>query len=232
MHFFFQPDISAGVFQLDEEETRHAVKVMRLKVGSALLVTDGKGTLNHARLTAVSGRHANFEITKNEFVAKSRSLLHIAVAPTKNADRMEWFVEKATELGVDEISFLACDHSERVNINLSRLQKLSVSAMKQSQQAWLPKINTLTPFDQILANDAGQKLIAHAHPDARPLKTMAHPKQDVLILIGPEGDFSAKELKAAQDHHFALASLGKTRLRTETASLAACVLLLDKLTGA
>ena len=226
MNLFYQPDVPNGVYHLDEDESRHVVKVFRLSEGDPIEVTDGKGTLYTCRITKADARKCLFKIV-NEFVQPSKSyFIHIAIAPTKNIDRIEWFVEKAVEIGVDQISFLLCQKSERKNINLERLQKHAISAMKQSHQLILPVLSPLENVKHIVSQSADQKFIAyvdHENPDH--LKDKALTGKKYLVLIGPEGDFSKEELTFAEQNGFQKISLGPTRLRTETAGLAACHIL-------
>jgi len=226
VNLFYQPDVPNGVYHLDEDESRHVVKVFRLSEGDPIEVTDGKGTLYTCRITKADARKCLFKIV-NEFVQPSKSyFIHIAIAPTKNIDRIEWFVEKAVEIGVDQISFLLCQKSERKNINLERLQKHAISAMKQSHQLILPVLSPLENVKHIVSQSADQKFIAyvdHENPDH--LKDKALTGKKYLVLIGPEGDFSKEELTFAEQNGFQKISLGPTRLRTETAGLAACHIL-------
>jgi 16S rRNA (uracil1498-N3)-methyltransferase len=223
---FYVPTVAQGERRLDDEEARHAVKALRLKVGSAIKVTDGLGNLFDCRLNEASSSRPSFEVISGQFVAKARPTVHLAVSPTKNIDRIEWLVEKATELGVDEVTMLHCERSERDRINLDRLVKLAISAMKQSQQPWLPKLNNVTRFTDVLTTEASQKFIACVD-ETNPLSLARaiEKGKSSIILIGPEGDFSKAELALALQHQFVQVSLGNTRLRTETAGLAACVLL-------
>jgi 16S rRNA (uracil1498-N3)-methyltransferase len=226
VNLFYQPDLPNGALYLDEDEAHHAVKVFRLAEGDSIEVTDGKGTLYTCRITKTEARKCSFEIT-HKFIQPSKSyFIHIAIAPTKNNDRMEWFVEKATEIGVDQISFLLCQKSERRNINLERFQKQAISAMKQSHQSFLPLLSPLENFKHIMEQEADQKFIAyvdHENPDH--LKDIALKEKKYLILIGPEGDFSKEELNLAEQKGFQKISLGPNRLRSETAGLAACHIL-------
>lgn len=226
MQLFYQPDIPSGALFLDEEESRHAVRVLRLTEGDTLHLTDGKGSFYTATIAHADPKKCTFAISEKETLPRKDFHIHIAIAPTKNADRTEWFVEKATEIGIDEISFLLCKNSERKVINLARIEKIVVSAMKQSQQAWLPKINEMVPFKKIMEANADQKFIGFVD-SSNPvhLKTVARPQKKYIMLIGPEGDFSKEELALALQYGFEKVSLGANRLRTETAALTACQLL-------
>lgn len=222
---FYSPEIGEGNHSLSEDEWRHAVKVLRLKEGDFFKITDGKGKIYHAKVTQISKSRCDFEITKTEVIPRPNYSIHIAIAPTKKIDRIEWFVEKVTELGVDEISFIYCQNSERKVINLERIQKKAISAMKQSGQAWLPVVHPIQPLKNIISNTAPNKFIAHVDP-ANPVRlNEAKAQGRYMVLIGPEGDFTDEELLLATQHEFLKVSLGRNTLRTETAGVAACHIL-------
>lgn len=223
MLVFYVPDLPGR--QLPEAEGIHATRVLRLKPGDAVTLTDGDGSWCRARLTATHP-HVSFEVEEEIQVPRPPHVIHIALAPPKNHDRIEWFVEKATEIGIQEISFFLTAKTERKSIQLDRLQKVAIAAMKQSQQAWLPQLRPLRTWSDLLQAPAGERFIAHADP-AHPvlLSQLAQPRQHYLVLIGPEGDFSHVELEAAMLHGFRKVSLGPHRLRTETAALVACMML-------
>ncbi|MGZ4055613.1 MAG: 16S rRNA (uracil(1498)-N(3))-methyltransferase [Bacteroidia bacterium] len=228
MHLFYTPDISSTNYTLNEEESKHAVRVLRLDIGDKIQLIDGAGGWYEAEITDNNPKRCSVTIidTKKE-VGKRNWHLHVAVAPTKNMDRLEWFIEKATEIGIDEISLLDCNNSERTIVKSERLNKVVISAAKQSLKAYLPKINEMLDFKKfIVASEdfKGLKYIAHCnYRGSLPhLKTTYSPEQDVMILIGPEGDFSLDEVKFALEHGFVEISLGAARLRTETAALYAC----------
>jgi 16S rRNA (uracil1498-N3)-methyltransferase len=219
---FYQPEVLTGVTWLPEEESRHCVKVLRKREGETITITDGKGFFYTCLLTQADDRKCEFSISAKREVPPKRYHLHIAIAPTKSPDRMEWFVEKVTELGVDEITLITTDHGERTFLKTERLQKMAISAMKQSQQARLPIINNLTPFATAINHTATQKFIAYVeYTNPLHLFARAKPHEQYLVLIGPEGDFSKEELALAMAAGFEKVSLGDTRLRTETAGLAA-----------
>lgn len=210
---------------LTEDEARHFTKVLRGKPGDEILITDGNGTLGKGKVAEIQGKNVVVELedVKEEFEKKPYSL-HIAIAPTKSMDRMGFFLEKAVEIGIDEITFLKTFHSERKNINLSRCQKIIESAVKQSLKAYIPKLNDFVKLPEFLKKDfAEEKLIAHCDSDfnREAYKSILQPNQDYLILIGPEGDFSKEEIKLAEASGFKGISLGEQRFRTETAALAA-----------
>ena len=222
---FYSPEIEDGNHSLSEEELRHAVKVLRLKAGDPLKITDGKGKIFNAKVTKISKSACDFEIINSITVPKKNHSIHIGVAPTKNIDRIEWFVEKVTELGVDEISFVHSQNSERKVINLERIQKKAISAMKQSGQAWLPLIHPIQPLKNIYSVRQSNKFIAYVD-QANPMHLKeAKPNGQYIVLIGPEGDFTQEELAFTTNHGYQKVSLGKTTLRTETAGVVACHIL-------
>ena len=224
MNLFYQPRIIEGEHYLDADESRHCTKVLRKKEGDHITVTDGKGVFYEVKLQKVDSKQCSFTIINSTPELKRNFSIHIAVAPTKNIDRIEWFVEKSTELGIDEISFIQCEHSERVHIKPERIERVAISAMKQSLKASLPKIYPLKKFkDFINDQSSGDKFIAYVDAtNPHHLKDLAKPVSSYSVLIGPEGDFSPGELKLAIDHGFLKVSLGSSRLRTETAALVAC----------
>jgi len=227
VNLFFQPHLAEGILHLDADESRHAVKVLRKKKNDLIKITDGKGFFYDAIITTPDAHHCTFEV-QNKVQEVARTFrIHVAISPTKNADRIEWFVEKAVEFGVDEITLVECDHTERQHLKVERLEKMAISAMKQSLRASLPIIHPLTNFrNVILSSSASEKFIAHVdHENQNHLLKAAKPAMSYIILIGPEGDFSEEELHLADAHGFIKVSLGPTRLRTETAGLAACHIL-------
>ena len=225
MQLFYAPDITTPLYTLPEEESGHCVRVLRLKEGDSLHITDGRGTLYRAVVEESHPKHCTIRIVEEHPEWEKRPYrLTIAVAPTKNIDRIEWFVEKATECGIDRIVPILCDHSERKVVKQERLEKIAASAMKQSLKAYLPQIDPLTPIKEILAEPfEGVKLIAHCEEDMERifLGDVVGKGDDVLVLIGPEGDFSVAEIEAARKAGFREITLGNARLRTETAALAA-----------
>ena len=226
MQLFYNHDISetTSSFTFDKEESKHIVKVLRKSVGDVLHITNGKGWLFDAEIIHADIKKCQVTISNAKQQPKRNYKLHLAVAPTKMNDRFEWFLEKATEIGIDTITPILCDHSERKVIKLDRFEKILQSAMKQSLQCYLPTINELTPFNTFINQDLkDHKFIAHCEEtDRKSLKTQLKPNQNILILIGPEGDFSVKEIETALQHNFIPVTLGNTRLRTETAAIAAC----------
>lgn len=227
MYLFYTPDIETSHF-LSEEESAHCVRVLRYDRGDEILLTDGRGTTYHARITNPHPRHCEFEVLSQEKQDKTHNIyLHVAIAPTKNIERLEWMVEKCTEIGVDEITPLLCRFSERKNLRNDRLEKIILSAAKQSLTPYLPKLNELTDFATLMQQYGGNgkidKFIAHCYKDEkRELKDALQKGRDVLILIGPEGDFSEQEVELAMAKGFVPVGLGRSRLRTETAGVVAC----------
>lgn len=210
--------------QLPEEEAGHCIRVLRMKEGDRIRLTDGKGSFYNAVISAVSGKRCMVHIESREMQQPLwDGHLHIAVAPTKLMDRNEWFVEKAIEIGVDEITFLKTDHSERDVVKMERIEKIAVSAMKQSQKATLPVLNGMTTLRSLIEKGFdGDKFIAHCEPGSKVLlQDAVTPGHDSLVLIGPEGDFSPAEIEMALKAGFRPISLGPSRLRTETAALVA-----------
>ena len=234
MHLFYTPDISSNTYTLNEEESKHSIRVLRLKIGDKVVLIDGKGGWYEAVIKEDNPKNCvvNITETKKEF-GKRNIHLHIAIAPTKNMDRLEWFTEKATEIGIDEITTLDCQNIERTVVKTDRLNKVAVSAIKQSLKTYLPKINEITELKKLIAshtNFTGQKFIAHCYPSLSEkgedkrlhLKELYKKGNNALILIGPEGDFSVEEVKLALNNGFKEISLGSSRLRTETAAMYAC----------
>ena len=227
MQLFYTTNIQNGLAILDEDEVRHTVQVLRRKVGDAMQLTDGKGNLYEGEIVELGKKIGVVSIKKTiEAYNKRPFHLHIAIAPTKNIDRFEWFLEKATEIGIDEITPLICKRSERTVVKQERLNGILISAMKQSLKTYLPKLNEAIDFQQFMKNNFSQvknKLIAYCNDDSiRPLSIAYQKQQNSVILIGPEGDFTEGEVGMAFEHHFIGVSLGKSRLRTETAGLVAC----------
>ena len=224
MHVFYTPDISTSP-ELPEEEAGHCLRVLRLSIGDEIMLTDGKGCFYKAVISAASGKRCQVKVTETIPQEKGwNGWLHIAMAPNKNMDRTEWFAEKATEIGFDELTFLNCRYSERKVIKTERIEKILVSAVKQSLKAAKPVLNEMTDFNSFITRDfGGQKFIAHCYEGEKQLlKEVIHPGEDALVLIGPEGDFSEEEVEKAIANGFRPISLGKSRLRTETAALVAC----------
>lgn len=226
MHIFYTPDIAQNTYTLNEEESKHCVRVLRLPIGSQVNLVDGVGGFYTAEITSDNPKKVVLSIlhVEREF-HKRNHYLHIAVAPTKNIDRIEWFLEKATELGVDEITPIITDRSERRVVKEDRLNKVITSAVKQSIKAYHPKLNEAISYDAFMKLPfEGDKLIAHCidQGEKQYISDLVVPHQKYLILIGPEGDFTPEEVNLALNKGFKALTLGDNRLRTETAALSVC----------
>ena len=221
MWLFYSPEISVDM-ELPHDEAQHCIKVLRLKEGEMVRLADGKGTFYDATISTITGKRCLLHIEK-EYPQKPlwSGYIHLAMAPTKLMDRNEWFVEKAVEFGVDEISFIRTAHSERDVIKLERIEKIAVSAMKQSQKAVLPKLNPMVKFsDFISSNQDGDRFIAHCEElNKIELKDSVIRGNKTTVLIGPEGGFDEKEVETAFENGGKVVSLGKRILRTETAAI-------------
>lgn len=225
MHLFYTPDINSDYYTLSEEESKHCIKVLRLQPSDLVYLLDGRGGFYTAEIFTPHPKRTLLKIisTQTEY-GRRNHYLHIAVAPTKNLDRLEWFLEKATEIGIDEITPVICDRSERKEVKTERLNKIITSAVKQSVKAYHPKLNEPTRFrDFLSAPFEGQRFIAHCIDQEKSFmadQLIRHTSYQ--ILIGPEGDFTPGEVDLALNSGFAPITLGTSRLRTETAALAAC----------
>jgi 16S rRNA (uracil1498-N3)-methyltransferase len=227
MQLFYTPDINPthSHYLLSEEESKHCIRVLRLETGSEVQLVDGRGGLYNAQITDAHPKRVVLQINSVVTAFNKRNhYLHIAIAPTKNIERMEWFIEKATEIGIDEISPIICQRSERKEVKVDRLNKIITSAIKQSIKAYHPVLNEPISFNQLIAKKFdGQKFIAHCDDgDKTNLNTALAPHGSYLILIGPEGDFSPPEIDMALQSGYKAITLGESRLRTETAALEAC----------
>ena len=227
MHYFYSPDISQPLVTLSNEESEHCVRVMRHREGDVVRITDGCGHLAEAVVVEAHPKKCLLEIreaiTDNLLTHNG---LHLAIAPTKNTDRMEWLLEKAIEIGICSLTFLQCDHSERTHLNLDRMQRLSIAALKQSQTTWLPplKMMKFTDFIQQNKDTQADKFIAWCDENnQRQLVDMPRQFSEMILLIGPEGDFSEKEIALARESGYTEVKLGNRRLRTETAGLYGCL---------
>lgn len=237
LRFFYDPAMSG---ELPKDEAQHALRVLRLQTGDELHIMDGQGRFHRAEITTATGHRCLYRVVETtEQQPAWRGHLHLAMAPTKNNDRTEWMAEKATEIGIDEFSFLNCQFSERRVLKPERIEKIVVSAVKQSHKAWMPRVNEMTDFKRFVAAErAGQKFICHCY-DERDIQgadfTEAEAKphlmdaivsgEDVTVLVGPEGDFSVDEVRLALKMGYRSVSLGRSRLRTETAALVAAHLM-------
>ncbi len=225
MHIFYTPDLSGTAYILDETESKHSVRVLRLEKGDEITLVDGRGGFFKAEIDDPNPKRCAVKVIHSELNYGLRNFgVHVAIAPTKNIERIEWFLEKATEIGINRVTPLLCHHSERKEIKHDRLEKVMVSAMKQSLKAYLPQLDELTKFSAFIKQPfEGQKFIAHCEEQHRELLKNAMTKgENYLILIGPEGDFSTEEIRMAIEAGFVPVSLGDSRLRTETAGVVAC----------
>ena len=237
--YFYVPD-AAQRQELPEEEATHAVRVLRLQPGDEMMLMDGEGSFYRAEITLAASHHCNYRIVETlpqEHAWKGH--LHLAMAPTKMMDRVEWMVEKATEIGFDELSLLDCQFSERRTVKTERLERIVVSAMKQSRKAWKPEVNAMVSFKQfIAAHQEGHRYIAHCYEEvprvslyeelqkvSSGLSPLTSDLSSLTVLIGPEGDFSIDEVRMAVAAGFVSVDLGKSRLRTETAGLSAVMMM-------
>ena len=225
MNVFYLPTAQLGTISFPEEESKHIVKVLRMKEGDGFCVTDGNGFLYDAELVNAYPKRAMAELSNKRQGYDIRDFkISIAIAPTKLNERTEWFLEKATEIGIDEVKLFASYHSERRAANVERFKKIIISAMKQSVKSKMPKIEEMISFDKLVKQDfKGQKFIAWIDDDVKEQLCDLYKKgDDVLVLIGPEGDFSREEVSLAKENGFVPVSLGEARLRTETAAIVAC----------
>ena len=225
MNLFYTPDISGDHYVLSPEESKHCVRVLRMQAGEPVVLVDGRGNWYDGEIEDVAARGCGVCILrKTEEYGRRPFRLHLAVAPTKNIDRVEWMLEKCTEMGIDAITMLNTEHSERKVVKEERLEKVLVAAMKQSLKAYLPELQSMVDFKKFVSScTETQKFIAHCHEGEKLRLDEAYlPGSDVVILIGPEGDFSAEEVAYAAQFGFKAITLGTSRLRTETAGLVAC----------
>lgn len=230
IRYFYVPN-AASVGELPEEEAKHAVRVLRLQSGDRMVLVDGEGGLFDAEVSVASGKHCLYNILESlPYEREWRGRISLAIAPTKMMDRMEWMAEKATEVGFDEISFLDCKFSERKTLRTDRVERIVVSAMKQSHKACKPVVNEMCGFKEFVSKEReGRKFIAHCYEEVArrdlfdELSAM-DAETPVTVLVGPEGDFSIDEVKLAMEHGYESISLGRSRLRTETAGLSAVMM--------
>ncbi len=225
MQLFYAPDIIGSSYIFGEEESRHAIKVLRLQKGDVVYITDGKGNLFKTQIEEADIKKCKVAVVeKSEEFGKRDYSLHIAIAPTKNIKRFEWFLEKCTEIGIDEITPLFCDHSERIKLRYDRLNKVLTAAMKQSIKAYHPGLNEATRLaDFVKKDDSDLKTIAvYDEKEKNHLKELCGKSSTVTVLIGPEGDFSREEVEMALELGYTPVSLSNSRLRTETAGVMAC----------
>jgi 16S rRNA (uracil1498-N3)-methyltransferase len=231
VRFFYVPD-AANCTELPEEEATHALRVLRLKAGDEMMLMDGKGNYYRAEVTLAHTHHCCYAI--KDVLPQERQWkgsVHLAIAPTKMMDRIEWMVEKAVEIGVDELSFLDCQFSERRIVKLPRIEKIVISAVKQSRKAWMTQVNEIKSFDDFINTISTEhKYIAHCYDEIPRTYLfdelrLSSDTCDAVVMIGPEGDFSIDEVRRAMDKGFKSVHLGTSRLRTETAGLSAVMMM-------
>lgn len=225
MQIFYHPLINSERFTLPANESKHCIKVLRMGKGDMIYLTDGMGSIFKAEITVPDVKNCELKILQKEKTGTGRNFkIHMAVAPTKNISRYEWFIEKVTEIGVDEITPLVCKHSERTDVKHDRLKKVLIAAMKQSLKTWLPKLNDPVDFrDFILTERKGDKFIPWLSQEPVPeLRDVCKKGESATICIGPEGDFAVEEIELAKTNNWLPVRLGPSRLRTETAAVAAC----------
>jgi 16S rRNA (uracil1498-N3)-methyltransferase len=224
MHLFYTPDITDNFYQLNAEESKHCSKVLRLNKGDKIQLIDGKGGFYIAEITDSNPKQVALNVLDHQQNFNKRNhYLHIAVAPTKNIDRFEWFLEKATEIGIDEITPIICERSERKEVKIDRLNKIITSAVKQSLKAYHPKLNEPISFKKFIGSVKTEKFIAHCIDQPKnTLENKITKHGNYTVLIGPEGDFSPAEVSLTVLENYVPITLGISRLRTETAALQAC----------
>lgn len=228
--YFYVPNATEHN-ELPTDEATHAIRVLRLKIGDDIFLIDGKGTFYEAVVTLANSKHCLYKITQTLVQNKTwKGHIHLAIAPTKDISRIEWLVEKATEIGFDEISFLNCQFSERKNLRIDRIERIVISAMKQSRKAWKPIVNKMLSFEDFMQKEVtGQKFICHCYNEIEKTDFFSNINnsglfEDITVLIGPEGDFSINEVHQALQQQYKSTTLGNSRLRTETAGLAAVLM--------
>ena len=228
--YFYVPNATEHN-ELPTDEAIHAIRVLRLKIGDDIFLIDGKGTFYEAVVTLANSKHCLYKIIQTLVQSKTwKGHIHLAIAPTKDISRIEWLVEKATEIGFDEISFLNCQFSERKNLRIDRVERIVISAMKQSRKAWKPIVNNMLSFEDFMQKEVtGQKFICHCYNEIEKTDFFSNINnsglfEDITVLIGPEGDFSINEVHQALQQQYKSTTLGNSRLRTETAGLAAVLM--------
>ncbi len=228
MQLFFCPSIPNGDFFLNPEESRHCAKVLRKKAGEQIDISDGVGNFYNAELTIVNYKKCYFKILSSRATNLPKYSIHIAIAPTKNTDRIDWFIEKSVEIGINKISFIQTTYSERKSINMDRINRKAISAMKQSIRSYLPEIYSVKKLPIFLDSigDDYKKFVAHFEGSQTPnIEQIATPNSNILVLIGPEGGFTKEEISLATEKKFKLVKIGDYRLRTETSGIVVCTIL-------
>ncbi len=228
MQLFFNPNLNNNTVELPEDESKHCVRVLRKKIGDEIILIDGKGNKATCKIIDDNPKKCKLEIVDKVSFLKNKIGLHIAIAPTKNFDKMDWMLEKCTEIGVSEITFIETENSERNKVNIERCDKILIQSIKQSKQYWLPKLNNIISFQQFILNQKTTDLnclMAWCNEHTKTINETFDLKKSTLLLIGPEGDFTEQEAKMALDNNFKTISLGKNILRTETAAVYACAVI-------
>jgi 16S rRNA (uracil1498-N3)-methyltransferase len=228
MQLFFHPNLENNTVELPEDESKHCIRVLRKKAGDEIMLIDGKGNKAICKITDDNPKKCKLEVVEKVHFHAREIGLHIAIAPTKNFDRMDWMLEKCTEIGVSEFTFLETENSERNKINMERCEKILIQSIKQSKQYWLPKLNNIISFKQFISNQNTTELnclMAWCNENSLTINETTDLKKHTLLLIGPEGDFTEVEAKLAIDNNFKTISLGKNILRTETAAVYATAII-------
>jgi 16S rRNA (uracil1498-N3)-methyltransferase len=227
MFLFYTNDVLSEGFWLHDDEHTHCTKVLRHQLGDNINATDGKGTLYHGSISSINKTETFVNINKREFVEIAAQKVCIAISPTKTPARLEWFVEKAVEIGIEEIIIFVGQRTEKKSTNITRIEKIALTSMKQSLRTWLPKITTCENLKSLInaSKSYDQKYIAHLEDDTKPLKSIYHNTESSIVLIGPEGDFTPSEIKLCLENNFKGVDLGDMRLRTETAGLVALMIM-------
>ncbi len=227
MELFFSNNRIGNLIEMPETEAHHLLHVLRYKIGDTIKITDGQGNFFETKIIEINKKKCVVEIAQQQTIEKPKHRTTIAIAPTKNRERLEWFLEKATEIGVDEIQLIKTQHAEKSNVAIERLEKILVAAIKQSNQAWLPVLKPLITFDELIKlKNFDQFFICHNLPPAtQQLIQVANPNLKTLMAIGPEGGFSHQEIEMALKNNFQMVLMGNNRLRTETAGIVAATIL-------
>jgi 16S rRNA (uracil1498-N3)-methyltransferase len=228
MQLFFHPNLENNTVELPEDESKHCIRVLRKKAGDEIMLIDGKGNKAICKITDDNPKKCKLEVVEKVHFHAREIGLHIAIAPTKNFDRMDWMLEKCTEIGVSEFTFLETENSERNKINMERCEKILIQSIKQSKQYCLPKLNNIISFKQFISNQNTTELnclMAWCNENSLTINETTDLKKHTLLLIGPEGDFTEVEAKLAIDNNFKTISLGKNILRTETAAVYATAII-------
>ena len=223
-HLFFCPGLHRSMVDLPEDEAHHARSVLRLTIGARIGLVDGRGNVAEAEIAMLDKRHVSVSVlTQRSAATERKGRIHLAVAPTKQMERFEWMLEKCTEIGVDRITPLITERTERTKLRHDRLERVLIGAMKQSQRAWLPELNEMTSINDLISGGIpAQRCFGWCEGERTPLASGYRANEDILLLIGPEGDFTPEESDLLIRHGFAPVSLGEARLRTETAAVTAC----------